>query len=59
MNTLQQSLFSLVSGYVVSEMFKLPYQDCVYVACISAAGPLIWWLLNRIKTKSTKSNKNT
>lgn len=52
MNTLQQILFSLVSGYVVAEMFRLSYSDCIYVACMSASAPVIWWFFERIKPKS-------
>lgn len=41
MNPLQQILLALVSGYVLAEMFKLPYNECVYVACMSAIAPLL------------------
>lgn len=53
MNLFQQILFSLVSGYVVSEMFKLSYKDCLYVAFISAAIPIISWILGIKNTKNT------
>jgi len=51
MNTLQKILLALVSGYVVSEMFKLSYSDSIYVACVSAAVPLIAFLLSKLKKK--------
>lgn len=41
MNSLQQILLALVSGYVLAEMFKLPYSECIYVACMSAIPPLL------------------
>jgi hypothetical protein len=47
MNILQKALFALVSGYVVSQMFKLPYNDCIYVACVSATVPLIAYLIGK------------
>ncbi len=52
MNTLQQILFSLVSGYVVAEMFKLQYNDCIFVACMSASAPVIWWFFEKFTKKT-------
>lgn len=49
MNTFERSLFALVSGYVISEMFKLSYSDSIYVACVSGAVPLIPFFITKFK----------
>lgn len=41
MNTLQQILFALVSGYVVADMCQLNYEDKLFVAFITASVPFI------------------
>ena len=53
MNTLQLTLFALVSGYVVAQMFKLPYSECIYVGCVSAVVPLVLakWMTKGKKQK--------
>ncbi len=50
MNTMQQMLFSLVSGYVLADMCKLSYEDKIFVAFVSAAIPLLTWVLGEFKT---------
>jgi hypothetical protein len=49
MNIAQKILFALVSGYVIAEMFRLPYNECMYVACMSATAPLILLKLKKAK----------
>lgn len=49
MNVLQQALFGLVSGYVVSQIFKLSYNDSIYVALVSSSVPITLFLLDRYK----------
>ena len=51
MSTLQQVLLAFVSGYVISGIFKLSYNDSIYVACVSAAVPLIPLLVDTLKRR--------
>lgn len=49
MNTLQKTIFALISGYVISDMFRLSYNDSIYVACLSTSAILVPWLLEKLK----------